>query len=192
MVQRDKKKLQLWTNPDKSEYAIYLKSKSNKSNKNGNIDSSSSNNNKLLVATNYNRNIKYTELLDESDYLEDLQYNWKYTLEHWIDIKNNNYHITVTEPLSMLPPILFQGTDPLTEQVQDHESNISDNREELGGRKKSSSDKITTYSDPRKSKSIKKKKKTNLKKCHFCKLEFPTNNERAEHEQTWHIDSTSK
>jgi hypothetical protein len=69
MVQHNKKKLQLWTNPDKSEYAIYLKSKSDKSNKNANRDSSS-NNNKLLVATNHNRNIKYTELLDESDYLK--------------------------------------------------------------------------------------------------------------------------
>jgi hypothetical protein len=50
------KKLQLWTNADKSEYAIYL-----------NHDYQNINN--LVIATNnHNINAEYTELHDKSDY----------------------------------------------------------------------------------------------------------------------------
>jgi hypothetical protein len=97
-----KKKLQLLTNSDKSEFAIYLKNNSDKINKNASRDT----NYNLLVATSHNRNIEYTELLDESDYLEDLQYNWKYTLEQWIDNHKNKHLITIAEPFISLHPIL--------------------------------------------------------------------------------------
>jgi hypothetical protein len=77
---KNRKTLQLWTNADRTEYAIYVeKSKSDKTSGSGN-----NNNNKLIVQTNNDGNIKYSRLLDESDYLEDLEYDWKYTLEHWI------------------------------------------------------------------------------------------------------------
>ena len=79
---KNRKTLQLWTNADRTEYAIYVeKSKSNKT-------SGSGNNNKLIVQTNNDGNIRYSQLLDESDYIQDLEYNWKYTLEHWIDFNS--------------------------------------------------------------------------------------------------------
>jgi hypothetical protein len=59
------KKIQLWSNQSKNEYAIRLE---------GNVE--------LLAATK--TNIHYTELVDESEYLEDLKYNWRYTLKAWM------------------------------------------------------------------------------------------------------------
>jgi hypothetical protein len=119
-----KKKLELWTNSDKSEFAIYLKNNSDKINKNASRDT----NYKLLVVTSHNRNIEYTELLDESEYLEDLQYNWKYTLEQWIDNHKNKHLITIAEPLLSLHPILSHIEDTITkDQVQENQNNISSN-----------------------------------------------------------------
>ena len=42
-------------------------------------------NEKVLATTNLNA--QYTELVKHSDYLEELEYDWDYTLHHWI--KNN-------------------------------------------------------------------------------------------------------
>jgi hypothetical protein len=71
---------------DKTEYAIYLKSTgNNKNNKNSCIDTDD----ELLVRTNHNENAEYTRLLDQCDYLDDLEYDWKYALEQWIDNERN-------------------------------------------------------------------------------------------------------
>jgi hypothetical protein len=174
-------KIQLWANSDKSEYAIYLKERnSNKGNKNNNNNSSNKATNRgsqLLVATNHNRNIKYTELLDEADYLEDLEYYWKYTLEQWID--NNNYGLK-TIPETSLPPILLSHTAATNSKgsLQEQEEN-----------RRSANNKIPMHRNFRIYR-IRKDKK-NLKKCHFCKLLYLTNKERAEHEQAWHANNNS-
>ena len=171
-----KKKLELWTNSDKSEFAIYLKNNSDKINKNASRDT----NYNLLVATSHNRNIEYTELLDESDYLEDLQYNWKYTLA----------------------PILSHIEDTITkDQVQESQNNIGSNntdyqeglevdREEK--EEESANNKINIHRSLRKYKITGKGKKSNLKKCHFCKLEYLTNKQRTEHEHAWHLNNNKK
>jgi hypothetical protein len=62
------KTIQLWTNQDQNQYAIRLEGKSD-----------------LLATTN--QSAQYTDLVEESDYLEDLEYDWDYTLKHCI---NNN------------------------------------------------------------------------------------------------------
>ena len=59
------KKIQLWSNESKNEYAIRLEGES-----------------ELLAATK--TNIRYIVLVDESEYLEDLKYNWSYTLKTWM------------------------------------------------------------------------------------------------------------
>jgi hypothetical protein len=189
-----KKKLELWTNSDKSEFAIYLKNNSDKINKNASRDT----NYKLLVVTSHNRNIEYTELLDESDYLEDLQYNWKYTLEQWIDNHKNKHLITIAEPLLSLHPILSHIEDTITkDQVQENQNNISSNntdyqeglevdREEK--EEESANNKINIHRNLRKYKITAKGKKSNLK-CHFCKLEYLTNKQRTEHEHAWHLNN---
>jgi hypothetical protein len=60
------KKIQLWTNQDQTQYAITLEG-----------------NSELLATTD--QNTKYTELVKQSDYLEELEYDWDYTLNHWIN-----------------------------------------------------------------------------------------------------------
>jgi hypothetical protein len=60
------KTIQLWTNQDQNQYAIRLEGKSD-----------------LLAATN--QNALYTDLVEESDYLEELEYDWDYTLKHSIN-----------------------------------------------------------------------------------------------------------
>ena len=59
------KKIQLWSDQSKNEYAIRLEGSGG-----------------LLASTK--TNIQYTELVDESEYLEDLKYNWSYTLKAWM------------------------------------------------------------------------------------------------------------
>ena len=192
MTLKSYQKMQLWTNSGRSEYAIYLKNKSNKS-----ISNTFGSSNNLLVATNYSRKIKYNELLDESDYIEDVEeYDWKYTLQQWIDNYNNGL-ATTTEPLSSSPsslsPILSDFGNSLTEQQQaddETDSTTRNNNNEELDEKKSASNTITI----RRNFGLFRvragnKKKTNLKKCRFCKLEYLTNKERLEHEQAWHISS---
>ncbi len=58
--------IQLWTNHDQDEYAIRLGGKSD-----------------LLVATTHNT--QYTILIDESEYIPELEYDWQYTMMHWIE-----------------------------------------------------------------------------------------------------------
>jgi hypothetical protein len=57
--------LQLWTDSDQTEHAITFEGKS-----------------KLLAATN--QNAQYTQLVERSDYFEELEYDWEYTLKQWI------------------------------------------------------------------------------------------------------------
>ena len=57
--------LQLWTNPNQDQYAIKFEGKS-----------------ELLAATD--QKMKYTDVVETSDYIEDLEYDWDYTLKHWI------------------------------------------------------------------------------------------------------------
>jgi hypothetical protein len=58
------KTIQLWTNQDQNQYAIRLEGKSD-----------------LLATTN--QDAQYTDLVEESDYLEELEYDWDYTLKHY-------------------------------------------------------------------------------------------------------------
>jgi hypothetical protein len=60
------KMIQLWTNQDQNPYAIRLEGKSD-----------------LLAATN--QNALYSDLVEESDYLEELEYDWEYALKHSIN-----------------------------------------------------------------------------------------------------------
>jgi hypothetical protein len=77
--QRPCMKIQLWSNASKSDYAIRLKARPD-----------------ILAATKNTE--EYTELIEESDYLEDHQYDWNYTLNHWIDIHASNLIGDVASP----------------------------------------------------------------------------------------------
>lgn len=66
--QKPSVKIQLWSNDSKTHYAIKL-----------------NNHEEFLVATRSPNTEKYTNLVEESNYFEDIQYNWNYTLNHWIN-----------------------------------------------------------------------------------------------------------
>jgi hypothetical protein len=172
-----KEKLQLWTNADKTEYAIYIISNSNKSNKYGHRDT----NDKLLIETDHNGNVEYTQLLDESDYLDDLEYDWKYTLEKWIDNERNK------DLVSDLPLVL-SFEEPIAQKQM---LNIENNKDyqETYEKQNYTNNKTAMHKNLRKYKirRNKKKKRKNLIKCHFCKLQYSTNGDRLQHEQSWHI-----
>ena len=68
------KMIQLWTNQDQNQYAIRLEGKSD-----------------LLAATN--QNALYIDLVEESDYLEELEYDWDYTLKHSINNISNKQSV---------------------------------------------------------------------------------------------------
>lgn len=186
------KKLQLRANFDKTEYAIYLKT---------NNQTNNSNNDKLLVATNHSKDTRYTELLDESDYLEDLKYDWKYALYHWINYINGSIIITTEEPLPESPSSPPLSIPPRTEKnpiVPPQQQTLpkkvftGSDIQRLKENGESSSNKIIVEKNLKHKTRKKVKKKEDLKRCHFCKLGFPTNKQRAEHERAWHIHSKSK
>jgi hypothetical protein len=64
--------LQLLSNSSGSEYAIFLEGESN-----------------FLAATKESPSTQYTDLVEEADYLEDLKYDWEYTLKQWISNHNH-------------------------------------------------------------------------------------------------------
>jgi hypothetical protein len=176
-----KKKLQLWTNANKTEYAIYLASNTN--NKSTNKNSHSHSNDELVINTNRDGNLPYTQLLDESDYLDDLKYDWKYTLEQWIDNEKNRHFVTKVELTPFLPDGNFATQDQIrdAEHIRNYQQKQDADKEE---KENSAMDKIGIYNNLRK---FNDKKKI---KCHFCKLEYLTNRDRTEHELAWHSNKS--
>ena len=133
-------KIQLWTNEYQNEYAIRLEGSKSK----------------LLAATKYD--VDYTKIVDESDYLEELEYNWNYTLQCWIDSsrssnKSNNNEKTISNEIRTKTKLY----------------NSQKNLLKYKGNRK------ITYNQ-----------KTPPLKCHFCKLAYFTHKERRKHEQEWH------
>jgi hypothetical protein len=53
----------------------------------------------MKSAIRIKNNIQYTRLTEESDYLEDVEYNWNYTLMHWINevVNRDNYCNNIDE-----------------------------------------------------------------------------------------------
>jgi hypothetical protein len=181
-----KKKLQLWTNADKTEYAIYLTSNSDNKSSNKNIHRHS--NDELVINTNRDGNLPYTQLLEESDYLEDLRYDWKYTLEQWIDNERNKHIITTAG----LPPSLPDENFVTQNRICDADSNYQPKQDaDKEKRENSAMDKIAIYNNLRKYKVRRKNKNKKKIKCHFCKLEYLTNRDRTEHELAWHPNKSN-
>jgi len=158
------RKIQLWSNPSASEYAIRLDGQSG-----------------CLAATSEDKaTTQYTDLLEEVDYLEDLKYNWKYTLKQWISSSyhyNNNSEAYDAEKT----PASYSFTASTTNSVYDEKPNTDDefNYEKLKNNANSGNEnkKIVKHTGYEQILSI---------KCHFCKLVFGTNIQRKKHEHAWH------
>jgi hypothetical protein len=142
----------------------------------------------MKSATRIKNNIQYTRLTEESDYLEDIEYNWNYTLMHWInDVVNrdnscnnideqktarlfstNNNHDDTTPKI---PPsyLMKANNERNTVQKMAYNHNNGNNSEN-------------------KKQAIRGRLKGSLQ-CHFCKLMFSYHKERKKHEQTWHFSN---
>jgi hypothetical protein len=132
-------KIQLWSNNSKSNYAIKLRGRSN-----------------FLAATK-DTTEEYTKLVEESDYLEDMQYDWNYALRHWIDIRVRN--------------MSSESTDI---------SSLSSNDKTITICGAGTSNLATTIVD------VMKRPRKGTFKCNYCKLMFTTGIKRNQHEEVWH------
>jgi hypothetical protein len=148
-------KIQLWSNNSKSDYGVKLKGRSG-----------------FLAATK-DTTEEYTDLVEESDYLEDVQYDWNYTLRHWIDNHVRN--------------IICEFTDIA--------STFSNNKTITTSGAGTSNLAITTAMVKEiQNKIIKRKTYSRQKgtfKCNYCKLIFTTGIKRNQHEQVWHTATKS-
>lgn len=104
---------------------------------------------------------KYTKLVEESEYFIDLDYDWKYLLEHWVGMRNGS--ITLTDvgdgKKSLTPPAVFDLTDADTFTVK-----------------------------KLKRERAKREKPQLPKKCRYCMLSYNSEKERQEHEVAWHYE----
>ena len=170
-----KRKLQLWTNTDRTEYAIYITNNTN--NKISNKNSHGHSNDELVIATKRDWNLPYTQCLDESDYLDELKYDWKYTLEQWIDNERNEHPITTAD----LQPFLLDENFLTQKQIFDADKEKKEN---------SARDKTYVYINLNKYNVRRKNNNRKKIKCHFCKLGYLTKRDRTEHELAWHSNKS--
>lgn len=100
---------------------------------------------------------KYTNLVDETEYFSDVEYDWQFLLTHWVSIQDRNNRLGHDEEKRAdTRPFPF---DLANESVS--------NESISGGRNRG------------------EKPHTKLK-CRFCKLSYNTERERREHEHAWH------
>jgi hypothetical protein len=139
-------KIQLWSNNSKTDYAIKLKGKSD-----------------FLAATRQDTTEEYTHLVEESDYLEDVQYDWNYTLRHWIDNHASNIISEFTDIASV-----FTGTSNFARGTKGDDNEIYNSPIFREIQNKTFSHQKGTF------------------KCNYCRLMFNNKINRKRHEQEWH------
>jgi hypothetical protein len=162
------RKIQLWSNPSMTEYAIRLDSES------GLLETTSED-----VASS-----RYTNFLEEVDYVEDLKYDWKYTLKHWIT--NRHYHENKSE---------IADNKKTSAQSFKPKAATSSNMTGIGlrGNKINADDYIgRSVYDSKSTTNQVRYDRLRPFKCHFCKKALASNSRRKKHEQAWHSAHTAK
>ena len=105
----------------------------------------------------------YTKLVEEFDYFSDMDYDWKYLLDHLIGLKNGSIKLFdlngKEEPNS--------PTLDLTDMQQSSPVKADEKR-------------------------VKREKPKPLLKCHYCMLSYNSEKERQEHEAIWHAKKMKK
>jgi hypothetical protein len=144
-------KIQLWSNVYESEYALRLA-----------IAAGRDNSEESFLAKTDPR-ARYTHIVAESDYLEDLREGWEYALRRFIE--------------------------QYKKAIQQHpkEEYLRKNKPTPSNVYPSSSKgrfEVVTNTDQRKHYRI---KLISYLKCHYCNLDFHDVNRRREHELEWHV-----
>jgi len=167
------KKIQLWSDSSRREYAIRLEGESG-----------------FLVTTSEDITTQYIDLVEEVDHLEDLKYDWTYTLKHWISNRyhhDNNREMDDTEKTSSSSPYSPTTTTASTvSSVYDEKIN-TDNKSET---EKLKNDDKFRYDSNNMNKHIGYNRILRFR-CHFCKLMFDSSIKRNGHEQAWHSSNNA-
>ena len=104
----------------------------------------------------------YTKLVEEADYFGDMDYDWRYLLEHWIGVKNGSVKILDDDGRGGKPrPAAFDLPDADNDTFAVKKPN---------GR------------------GAKREKPKPLLKCRYCMLSYNSEKERQKHEVGWHSE----
>jgi predicted chitinase len=147
-------KMQLWSNPYENEYALRLAITS--------ADSDYKSQELFIARTN--PKAKYTHIVAESDYLEDLKEGWEFSLRHFIE--------QYKEALRQVPKEeYFRRNKPrITSTIYPSYSNKQGFKNDKSDQRKYYPIKLISYL-----------------KCHYCNLDFHDVEKRREHELEWHV-----
>ena len=146
-------KMQLWSNPYENEHALRLAIKS--------ADNDHESQEPFLAKTN--TKARYTHIVAESDYLEDLKEGWEFTLRHFIE--------QYKEALRQEPKEEYlRRNKPITSTVYPSYSNKQGFKNDKSDQQKYYPIKLISYI-----------------KCHYCNLDFHDVEERKDHELEWHV-----
>lgn len=107
--------------------------------------------------------VDYTKLVEEAEYFSDMDYDWKFLLEHWIGVKNGSIRLfDLNGKEETRPAWSLDSTDT-------HNASIEADEKRVGCEKPKP-----------------------LLKCHYCMLSYNSEKERQEHELAWHFEKMQK
>jgi hypothetical protein len=138
------RKLQLWSDAHEKEFAVRLSNEQN-------------------FRAISNPDVKYTKLVEEAEYFSDMDYDWKYLLEHWVGVRTGSI------------PLLDDGDG---------------NKSTLGVFDLANADTFTVEKPD--GGGAKREKPQLPKKCRYCMLSYNSERERREHEVAWHSEKMKK
>lgn len=143
IVKLNKKRVQLWTDSTYTEFAIIFDSR-------------------MVVKTEQDAN--YDQLIDESTYTDEYDYDWAYTLSQWVPFYFSNKYISHVMGKKEKTEEFNMQFDPEMDSARSRLHNLMN----------------------RKPRSQPKPKPKPTLKCHFCNLRYCVEDERKEHESFWH------
>lgn len=168
-------KIQIWSNANGSEFAIRL---------------STDIINSFRAATRHRE--KYDRIVDETEYMHDMKYEWDYTLKYWVDthhvgtvntktgvLENSHSNSTSNDGFILARNSISNNVLPIDEKFSDSAllgfalSSVSKKESDMYKKKRSAGSKPKL-------------------KCHYCGLMFSDELDRAGHEKEWHRDRITR
>lgn len=139
----DARKIQFWSDTRGKEFAVRL-----------------SNEPDFRAVSNPDAN--YTKLVEEAEYFSDMDYDWRFLLDHWIGVKNGNIKLLDLNGKKEPRAPALDWTDMQSAPVKAYE------------------------------KRVKREKPKPLLKCHYCMISYNSEKERQQHELAWHSEKMKK
>lgn len=170
-------KIQIWSNAKGSEFAIRL-----------NTDMMDS----FRATTKQGE--KFVKIIEESEYLNDMKYDWNYTLKYWMaeNYPDNHCHENVGSAGQIIDGAEVSSKSMTIGKYPNNESDNFLQRNEI-----TSLPPKLFLSENNKGKNAGRHKRRSTwskpsLKCHYCGLMFLNGRERTYHEGEWHADKIRK